>query len=136
MLSTPPTFFGKIVSNPVETGHALSLQHQHKILKPTPIGKIAEKMWHEIPNHFPFVRLDEFVVMPNHVHGIIIIDRPADVCGFLVDENGERVKKSLCSDTSPPLETLHATSLHMSIISPKPGELGTIIRSYKSAVTR
>jgi len=39
------------------------------------LGRIAEQCWREIPNHFPFVRLDEFVIMPNHVHGIIIIDK-------------------------------------------------------------
>jgi REP element-mobilizing transposase RayT len=31
-------------------------------------GKIAEKYYLEIPNHFPFVLLDEFVIMPNHIH--------------------------------------------------------------------
>ncbi len=45
------------------------------------IGKIAQKFWLEIPNHFPFVILDAFVVMPNHVHGIIIIDKPDDEFG-------------------------------------------------------
>ena len=38
-------------------------------------GKMANRFWFEIPNHFPFVQLGEFVVMPNHVHGIIIIDK-------------------------------------------------------------
>jgi REP element-mobilizing transposase RayT len=38
------------------------------------MGKIADQFWREIPNHFPMVRLDAFVIMPNHVHGIIIID--------------------------------------------------------------
>jgi putative transposase len=42
------------------------------------IGKIAHKFWIEIPNHFPFVELGEFVIMPNHVHGIIIINKPDD----------------------------------------------------------
>ena len=37
------------------------------------IGEIAHRYWIEIPNHFPFVKLDAFVVMPNHVHGILII---------------------------------------------------------------
>ena len=45
------------------------------------IGKIAQKFWLEIPNHFPFVILDAFVVMPNHVHGIIIIDKLDDEFG-------------------------------------------------------
>jgi putative transposase len=38
-------------------------------------GEIAEKIWWTIPDRFPGVRLDAFVVMPNHVHGILIIDR-------------------------------------------------------------
>ena len=47
-------------------------------MKLSEIGIIAEKYWYEIPEHFPFVHLGEFVVMPNHVHGIIIIDNPVD----------------------------------------------------------
>jgi len=70
----------------------------------TPIGKITERYRHEIPLHFTFVKLGEFVVMPNHIHGIAIIDRPADDCGFLVDERRVRMENS-------PVETLHATSL-------------------------
>ena len=40
------------------------------------IGCMVAKYWQEIPKHFSNVRLDEWVVMPNHVHGIVIIDRP------------------------------------------------------------
>ena len=36
-------------------------------------GKVVKKHWLEITDHFPFVELDEFVVMPNHMHGIVII---------------------------------------------------------------
>ena len=36
-------------------------------------GKIAEQYWREIPVHFNGIELDEFVVMPNHIHGIISI---------------------------------------------------------------
>jgi len=39
-------------------------------------GRWADKFWHEIPNHFSFVRLGAFVVMPNHIHGIVVIDKP------------------------------------------------------------
>ena len=35
------------------------------------LGRIAERFWLKIPQQFPFARVDEFVVMPNHVHGII-----------------------------------------------------------------
>lgn len=38
------------------------------------IGKIVKKYWNNIPSHFPNIILDEFIIMPNHIHGIIIID--------------------------------------------------------------
>ena len=36
-------------------------------------GRVVATMWQRIPRHFPHVGLDEWVVMPNHVHGIIVI---------------------------------------------------------------
>ncbi|MDR3181162.1 MAG: transposase [Prevotellaceae bacterium] len=35
------------------------------------IGKISQQCWLEIPKHFPDAKLHEYVVMPNHIHGII-----------------------------------------------------------------
>jgi len=40
------------------------------------IGECAYKCWKEIPNHFPHFYLEEFVVMPNHIHGIVMIEKP------------------------------------------------------------
>lgn len=40
----------------------------------SPIGKIAKYHWRKIPKRFSGIHLDEFIVMPNHLHGIIIID--------------------------------------------------------------
>jgi len=37
------------------------------------LGKIADECWRAIPEHFPFVELGAYVIMPNHVHGIIVI---------------------------------------------------------------
>lgn len=36
-------------------------------------GELVQNFWVEIPNHFPYVKLHTFVIMPNHVHGIIEI---------------------------------------------------------------
>jgi REP element-mobilizing transposase RayT len=36
-------------------------------------GFMAQKYWLEIPLHFPHAQWDEFIVMPNHIHGIIVI---------------------------------------------------------------
>ncbi len=38
------------------------------------VGRIARKCWNEIPLHYPNVILDEYVIMPNHIHGIITIN--------------------------------------------------------------
>ena len=38
------------------------------------LWKIAERFWKEIPKHFDNVRLDNYIIMPNHIHWIIIID--------------------------------------------------------------
>ncbi len=48
---------------------------QNDIMCLNEIGTIAYQCWLEIPNHFPFVVPDEFVIMPNHVHGIVHIDK-------------------------------------------------------------
>ena len=42
-------------------------------MKLSETGIITEKYWQEIPNHFKNAKLDKFIVMPNHLHGIIQI---------------------------------------------------------------
>ncbi len=92
----------------------------------SPVGVIADILWYGIKNYQKNVALGEFVVMPNHIHGIIILNDDMD--------NVDNVDN---------VETLHATSLHAtsqqsqySKISPKSNSISTIIRSYKSAVTK
>jgi putative transposase len=46
------------------------------IMELNEIGKIAAQCWEDIPNHFPNASIDAFVIMPNHVHGIIAIVVP------------------------------------------------------------
>ena len=43
-------------------------------MKINDFGLLVKKYWEEIPKHNNFAKLDEFVVMPNHVHGIVIIN--------------------------------------------------------------
>lgn len=45
------------------------------IMELNEIGKIAEKFWFEIPQHYPFIELGNYIVMPNHIHGILIINK-------------------------------------------------------------
>lgn len=38
------------------------------------LGEMVREYWLVIPEHFPYVILDEFIIMPNHIHGIIVIE--------------------------------------------------------------
>jgi putative transposase len=42
------------------------------------VGRIVSSCWNEIPQHFSAISLDEWVIMPNHVHGIVLISDAAD----------------------------------------------------------
>ncbi len=59
-------------------------------------GIIADIFWHEISNHFLFVELGKFVVMPNHIHGILILDKPDEGNG-----NNDNIETGHVSTTCP-----------------------------------
>ena len=42
-------------------------------------GRVVQATWEDLPRHFPHVRLDAWIVMPNHVHGIIVLTDPDDM---------------------------------------------------------
>lgn len=75
------------------------------------LGEIVHDILVDIPNHFPGVKLDEFIIMPNHVHGIIVISV------------GTRHVVSLQNHTEQ-------------FGKPTVGSIPTIIRSFKSAATK
>lgn len=113
------------------------------------IGEIADLCWKEIPNHFPFVELGEFVVMPNHLHGIIIIDKPHDGRNDSskpphVETQNFAAKNALDPENIPNPETQGIASLPGSKSKQKPQNqfgtqsknLASIIRGFKIGVTK
>lgn len=64
-------------------------------------GKIVDECWHEIPNHFDNVELGAFIVMPNHVHGIIVIVERRGAVTAPDDKN--------LGGETPPLRTFNPT---------------------------
>ena len=44
-------------------------------------GKMVQMIWHEIPRYYSGVNIDQFQIMPNHIHGIIIIESNPDIVG-------------------------------------------------------
>jgi len=70
-----------------------------------------ELTWQEVPEHFPHASLDVFVVMPNHMHAILHLNRP-------------------------PVGSQHAGNLLEARAALLPGSLSVVIRSFKSASTK
>jgi putative transposase len=112
-------------------------------------GEIVQKCWDEIPSHFAHAELDTFVIMPNHLHGIVILtDTSTSHTGGTV---GAQHMDGLRSDIvgaphvdDPRLNTVvnnvgaqHAVpSTTQAFHSLPPGSLPTIVRSFKSASTK
>ncbi len=87
-------------------------------------GSIVHSCWQEIPHHFHDVKPSPFVVMPNHVHGIISISKPLP-------------SSVLCVETYRLIGTVSGIqNTNEEFQKPVPNSLPTIIRSFKSAVTK
>ncbi len=86
------------------------------------VGKIAHEFWEEIPNHVAFVKLDKFVIMPDHMHGILFIENKNNTNNF------PRRHGQLTVPTKHTLTILNP-------LQPQPDSLSIIIRTYKGAVT-
>ncbi|MBD2108497.1 transposase [Nodosilinea sp. FACHB-13] len=74
-------------------------------------GSIATECWQAIPEHFPHIELDGYIVMPNHVHGILVAEDPRK--GFALPCPYASVFGKMSS-----------------------GSIPTVVRSYKSATTK
>jgi len=79
--------------------------------------------WDEIPSHFPNAGIDAFVVMPDHVHGIV----------FIYDDNSPFVVEATHAS---PLQKRNGPASLQKRDGPAPRSLGAIVGSFKSAVTR
>ena len=82
-------------------------------------GKIVAQAWTEIPIHFPFVRSGEYVVMPNHFHGLLYIENEPN------KPDSEKTDKACLVPTIP-----------NRFGHPGTGSLSTIIGAFKAASTR
>jgi REP element-mobilizing transposase RayT len=78
------------------------------------MGRVADEHWRAIPDHFPQVELGPYIIMPNHIHGIIII-HPSPV----------GASQGYAPTTAPTMPN-----------GPKRGSVGAILGAYKMSVTR
>lgn len=98
-------------------------------MKLSSLGQSADDCWNEIPHHFPFVELGEHMVMPNHVHGVVVINKPVDTQNFAYPIQ-------IYDDTSAIEKTDNHPSLPRNKFGPQSKNLASIIRGYKIGVTK
>jgi putative transposase len=85
-------------------------------------GEIARRCWEDIPDHFPHAVSDAVVIMPNHVHGVIVIHGRGEASVPL-----HVSKERTGSDASPLRQRPNGT---------QPGSLSAIVQNLKSISTR
>lgn len=91
-------------------------------------GGIADKYWMEIPEHFPNVELHEYIIMPNHVHGIIEIKFKSNVPSVIPSV---ATVASVGANNHSPLRTLQRS------LPRSPSKtIGSIVRGFKIGVTK
>ena len=114
------------------------------------VGATVKAVWESLPHHFPLIELDAFVLMPNHVHGIIVItDNPGN-CNPNRNNNLNPNLNSDCrgeafvpiSEDTPPrnLSTNASPFPESNDTSPprgtQSGSIGAILQNFKSVATR
>jgi putative transposase len=85
-------------------------------------GQVVVSRWQNIPHHFPCVKLDEFILMPDHLHGIIVIG----------DGQGEGI--AFPDGGSLDLESFQGNA--MPLRGTETDSLGAIVQNFKSVSTR
>lgn len=118
-------------------------------MKLSPLGEIAYYQWLHLPIRFNNIELDAFVIMPNHIHGIIIITKnnnPTPRRGEAGENRHGSPPKNPISPASPvpsnhdsPRAPTASPSLSTNSPPPHgtvPGSIGAIIQNYKSLTTR
>ena len=120
------------------------------------LGKIAQQYWRAIPEHFPFVKLDEFVTMPNHIHGIITVGHRVETQDVASQEkSGSAGAAKCCNSTSNTMgvfntqfqniasqnnkgaaKSCDSTSETKGVFKPQSKNIASIIRGYKAGVKK
>ncbi len=105
---------------------------ENRKIKMSSIGILADVLWHEIKNHAKNIELGAFVVMPNHIHGILILDKPEILTNPIIANVETRHAFSL----QQPTTISNQTPAQQRFRNQGENTVSSIIGSYKSAVTK
>ena len=106
-------YFGEIVKN----------NNDEPEMVLTPIGRFTEEQLRNVTQHYPYAEIPLWVVMPNHIHAIVVIDD-----AILCRDVARNVSTAAMDDSGK--------NEYMAQKSPKNGTLAVVIRGIKSAVTK
>ena len=62
-------------------------QHRLCLLEPVPVRAMIQTWWDKLPDKFPTIETDAFVIMPNHIHGIIVVTGQGQTRGSAPNPN-------------------------------------------------
>jgi len=106
------------------------------VMMPNAMGHIAQRCWDAIREHMPMVVCDACVVMPNHVHGIVVItDVPVVGRGMVGAANSPPLRNAGPPNDpvdTPPPDIPRKPSVAIMV----PNSLGHIMQTFKAAVSR
>ena len=101
-------------------------------MKLSTAGAIAQGFWYEIPKHFPFVSLGNFIVMPNHIHGILILDK-----NLVENKSDTKVETGHCPVSTQDDELLKdVIPVQLRFRNQGKNTVSSIIGSFKSVCTK
>src|SRR5687768_9108311 len=106
-------------------------------------GMVANQQWEKLPKRFKNIELGAYMIMPNHMHGIIMISEGRGTAKNPKDLDAESTRRTLTMDgrgTAENPKDLDDESTRRAptkeqFQKPVKGSIPTIIRSYKSAVS-
>ncbi|PKO04834.1 MAG: hypothetical protein CVU41_15215 [Chloroflexi bacterium HGW-Chloroflexi-3] len=121
------------------------------VVQLSPVGEIAQEQWQNIPTHFSNVLLDEFVIMPNHMHGILVITE-GEVCtgkgkafdvlfnrknsksqNYSTDQNFQNIESNALP-IQPGRESGSNALPHQ--LGSQPGSIPAVVQNFKSITSR
>jgi len=111
-------------------------------VKLSPAGEIVQEQWLQIPRHFSNVVLDAFVIMPNHMHGIVVITEGEVHTGKGKAFNPEFANSGLnalplrLESTTSQSHTQSESLTTPQRLGSEPGSLPAIVQNFKSVSSR
>jgi REP element-mobilizing transposase RayT len=98
-------------------------------------GKIAQQCWLEIPQHFPHAELHEYVVMPNHIHGIVELVGAKNFSPLSPSPSFSPAS-TLCANDNMDAKNNNMGAKNFSSLRGTSRTIGSIIRGFKTDVTK